>query len=308
MHPLGERLGARPAPRRRAPEERSPPRRRRRRWSPGRCGRPSCTETSPSSPIQSASAGSTSSRDTRRRSPRRAAVVRKIVAADDVDRAPRPPRGARRGPRRARRTRSTARRGWARSCAMSGCATLRRAGRRIVAIALLRDGQRDDVDGRIGDAREQRGARSRRGTTSRARRRSRAPSSPRRALLEHRIEPVLRRERRAMARGVLRLTPQMPQRGSPRSIVVGVDRLVRAVERAEAEMDDADAGLAECRSRARHDAPAARRQHRRGQRAARSSAHPWRQRHWSRQLVRCRVLVEHGPCFRLTPLPPADAP
>ena len=37
----------------------------------------------------------------------------------------------------------------------------------------------------------------------------------------------------------------MPQRGSPAQDRVGVDRLVRAVKRAEPEMDDADADVAE---------------------------------------------------------------
>ena len=37
---------------------------------------------------------------------------------------------------------------------MSGCCEVERAGRRVVAIALLGDGQRDDRDARIGEPRE----------------------------------------------------------------------------------------------------------------------------------------------------------
>ena len=107
---------------------------------------------------------------TRARALDHAPVVRQVVAADDGERRPRPPRAARRVPRPARRSPITGASGCARSCTMSGCATVERAGRRVVAIALLGDGQRHDRDARIGEARDAaRRARRRANSISRTR-------------------------------------------------------------------------------------------------------------------------------------------
>ena len=122
---------------------------------------------------------------------------------------------------------------------MSGCAKIELPGRRIVAVALLGDGQRHDVHGGIGDAREHAvalGAEKQR----LAHRADHARTRPRRALLEHRVEAILRRERVRRARRLEAHAADAPVRIA-REHAVGVDRLVRAVERAEPEMDDADA-------------------------------------------------------------------
>ena len=55
-----------------------------------------------------------------------------------------------------------------------------------------------------------------------------------------------------MIRGVLRLTPQMPQRGSRAQQRVGEHRLVATVERAESQMHDADADVADVVAGLRH--------------------------------------------------------
>ncbi len=67
--------------------------------------------------------------------------------------------------------------------------------------------------------------------------RARAPAL---LLREHRVQAVLRRQALDGRAAACRLTPQMPQRGVPREHVVGVDRLMRAMKRADAEVDDAD--------------------------------------------------------------------
>ena len=120
-----------------------------------------------------------------------------------------------------------------------GMREIERAGRGVVAVALLGHGQRDDVDARIGDAPHQR----RRVGSGEERLAHRADHAQRDAILrarDHAVKPVLGRERRGGARRLHRNAEDAPARIG-RQHAVGEHRLMRAVECAEAQVDDADA-------------------------------------------------------------------
>ncbi|VVU53968.1 hypothetical protein BAN20980_06611 [Burkholderia anthina] len=108
------------------------------------------------------------------------------------------------------------------------------------AIAFLRHGQADDRHGRIGDQRQQRGQRF--GREQRAV--HRADDARARAVavaLGHRVQMILRGEQ------VDRMAPpQLDAHDPPAQVALfqhglRMERLVRAMKRAEAEMDDARA-------------------------------------------------------------------
>jgi hypothetical protein len=127
-------------------------------------------------------------------------------------------------------------------------------GARVAMIALLGDGQRRDMDGGIGERRDH--PLGRLGRHQRVVDRSdQVPPAGRAALLDD-VEAVLRDERVADRRRPQRDADDAPARIARRHRVVGIDRLVRAVERAEAEMDDAAAraiaGIAERRDALGH--------------------------------------------------------
>ena len=236
-HPLPERLERPPA---RRPRIRcgAPLRRRRPASSRARCDPPSSRET------RRCAQSSPPARDRRRGANARTipATTRPLcgrLSQQTTVNAPPPAR---------RRASSAATRnpgalmaapGCARSRTMSGWLQVERSGRRIVAVTLLRDRQRDDVNSGIGNAREHAialGPEEERFAQCADHTRPRAA----RVFLERRVEPVLRRQR---ARRVRRLEADAAD--TPARIAlqhaVGVDRLVRAVEGAESEMHDADA-------------------------------------------------------------------
>ena len=112
------------------------------------------------------------------------------------------------------------------------------AGLRRVAVALLGDRQRDDARGRIGHARDQRGGFL--GGDFACENRADDPVLGARAGTNgDRVEAILRGEGIARIRTAQAGADDSPIRGATGEEVVDHDRLVRPVERADSEMNDA---------------------------------------------------------------------
>ena len=116
------------------------------------------------------------------------------------------------------------------------------AGRRIVAVALLGDRQGDDPRRRGRDPGEQ-------GSSLLGRQQRLADDADharplvRPVVLDQRVEAVLRPERVAHGRAAQARPADRPGSRRHGERALGEDRLVRAVEGAEAEVDDADVGI-----------------------------------------------------------------
>src|SRR6185312_11420058 len=74
-------------------------------------------------------------------------------------------------------------------------------------------------------------------------------ANPLRALADRRIQAVLRRHPVANARRAQAHATDAPAAAGMRERIVGVDSLMRAMKGADAEMNDADAGIADRVSR-----------------------------------------------------------
>ena len=124
------------------------------------------------------------------------------------------------------------------------------ASRRIMAIALLRDGQADDPDIRCAHRCKQACGSS--GATRSSRQRADdAEILPAGASHGDRIEPVLRLQARRACRRPQACPADRPVRFARREPVVENDRLMRAMKGADAEVDDADPDRVEIVARAR---------------------------------------------------------
>ena len=148
-----------------------------------------------------------------------------------------------------------------------GVAGVEIAGRRVVAVALLGDGEGDDPGRRRREPGEQGPA-----LLGRPQRLAQHPDHGRRLLhpvvLDHAVEAVLRPERVAHGGAAQARPADRPRARRVRERTLGQDRLVRAVEGAEAEVDDADLGLERGRGWQRHPGRDV------GERAAREPIHP----------------------------------
>ena len=123
------------------------------------------------------------------------------------------------------------------------------AGGAVARVGLLGHGQRDHVDARVGDRLAQAVGLAR-GEQHVADRRDDRDRVLLRPALEHAEQPVLRAERVDRRRPPLRDAEDAPVAARALDRLGGVDGLVGAVERADAEVDDADGGpLGERRAR-----------------------------------------------------------
>ena len=116
------------------------------------------------------------------------------------------------------------------------------ARRRIVAVALLGDGEGDDPRRGGGDPGEQDSPSSGANSASRMTPTTLARSSVA-VVLDQRVEAILRPERVAHGRAAQARPADRPGSGRHGERALREDRLVRAMEGAEAQMDDADVGF-----------------------------------------------------------------
>ena len=219
-----------------------------------------------SSSIQAASPGSTPLRELPDETAQRAAVLRHVVAAEHgepADARRLPPRQPAHEPAEGR-----ARRVPAREVGPDvGVVGVEIAGRRVVAVALLGDGEGDDPGRRCREPGEQGPA-----LLGREQRLAEHPDHGRHlvhpVVLDHAVEAVLRPERVAHGGAAQARPADRPRSRRVRERALGQDRLVRAVEGAEAEVDDADLGVERGRGWQRHPGRDV------GERAAREPIHP----------------------------------
>ena len=115
---------------------------------------------------------------------------------------------------------------------------VQRAARGIVAVAFLGDGQRDDLRRGIGEPRVDTCALVAE-EQNLAHAADDAPPHAGAALLDGRVQPVLRRHPVAHVRAAQAHAADAPRAAGRGDRVVGVDRLMGAMKRADAEVDDA---------------------------------------------------------------------
>jgi len=120
----------------------------------------------------------------------------------------------------------------------AGVFAVQRAGRRFVAVALLRHGDRDDAGSGPGEAVEH-GGRVLRRHQRFGDRADDAEVIARRITDSHGVEAILRCQGVAGVGAAERDAADPPGTGGPVEAVVGIDGLMGAVKRAEADMDDA---------------------------------------------------------------------
>ena len=170
--------------------------------------------------------------------PKQRAVVRQIVAAEDRE-------TLRGGPaaRVERRNDQSHRAQWSRGIGKIvhdiRMREVEPAARRVVTVALLGHGQGDDVGRRCVQSRGNAVA-VRAEEQDFAHAADDAPAQTFRALLDAGVQPILRRKSVAHVRRAQAHPTDAPGPLHPRQGIIGVDGRLRAMKRADAEMDDAD--------------------------------------------------------------------